>query len=240
MPVRHARPLATGAPLDEAMRSELVPKPGGGTRLLTHLGERDRRLFDRAVAAVVPAVERELASGVMANRARAGVPGVELQSWPSARLGFRREVEAAAVASGAVFMGDVADCYASIPAVAVERALAGLGVDGHDVAGVSSVLRSFEERGVRGLPVGPAPSAVLANAVLAPVDRALREAADGPTFRWVDDVVAFASGRRAAERIAGAFHRALEDAGLLAHPTKCHVSLWAGDILAGVSPACAP
>ena len=235
--MRHARPSSLGARLDEAIRSQVIAKPGGGTRLLTYLGERDRRLFDGAVAAVVPAVERELASGVMANRVRTGSPGVGLQPWANARRRFRREVAAAARSSGAVFVGDVVDCYASIPTVAVERALADLGVEADDVARVCDVLRSFEERGVRGLPVGPAPSAVLANAVLAPVDRALREAADGPVFRWVDDVVAFGSGRRAAERIACAFHRALEDAQLMAHPTKCRVSLEVTGTLAGVSPA---
>jgi hypothetical protein len=237
MSVRHARPPTLGARLDEAIRSEVIAKPGGGTRLLTQLGQRDRWLFDRAVAAVVPVVERELASGVMANRARTGAPGVELRPWASARRRFRREVVAAAGSSGAVFVGDVVDCYASISTVAVGRALADLGVEGDDVARVCDVLRSFEERGVRGLPVGPAPSAVLANAVLVPVDRALREAADGPVFRWVDDVVAFASGRRAAERIADAFHRTLEDAGLVAHPTKCRVAFETTDTLAGVSAA---
>jgi hypothetical protein len=235
--VRHARPPTLGARPDEAIRSQVIAKPGGGTRMLTHLGDRDRRLFDDAVAAVAPAVERGLAIGVMANRARTRAPGVELQPWAGARRRFRREVAAAARASKALFVGDVADCYASIPAAAVERALADLGVGADDVARVCDVLRSFEERGVRGLPVGPAPSAVLANAVLVPVDRALREAADGPVFRWVDDVVAFASDRRAAERIAAAFHRTLEEAGLLAHPTKCRVSLDPTDILAGVSPA---
>ena len=234
--MRHARPPTLARP-DGDIRSQVIAKPGGGTRLLTHLGDQERRLFVDAVAAVVPAVERGLANGVMANRARTAGPGVELQPWASARRRFRREVAAAARASGAVFVGDVADCYASIPTVAVERALADLGVGTDDVARVCDVLRTFEERGVRGLPVGPAPSAVLANAVLRPVDRALREAADGPVFRWVDDVVAFASGRRAAERIAAAFHRTLEDAGLFAHPTKCRVSLDATGILAGVSPA---
>lgn len=235
--MRHARPPTLGARFDEAIRSQVIAKPGGGTRMLTHLGERDRRLFDRAVAAIVPAVERGLANGVMANRARTSAPGVELRPWASARRRFRREVDAAARSSRAVFVGDVVECYASIQTLAVERALADLGAEGDDVARVCDLLRSFEERGVRGLPVGPAPSAVLANAVLAPVDRALREAADGPVFRWVDDVVAFASGRRAAERIAGVFHRTLEDAGLLAHPTKCRLSPEANDTLAGVSPA---
>ena len=57
--------------------------------------------------------------------------------------------------------------------------------DGGDI---EDLLTSLEGVGVRGLPVGPDASAVLANAVLAPVDRALREAGIDH-LRWVDDVV---------------------------------------------------
>jgi hypothetical protein len=173
----------------------------------------------------------------MANRALPGALGVDLQPWTSARRRYRREVAAAARSSRGAFVGDVFDCYASIRAGAVERALTDLGLAQNDIAGVCDLLRSFEERGVRGLPVGPSPSAVLANAVLVPVDRALREAADGPVFRWVDDVVAFTSGRRAAERVAGAFHRSLHDAGLVAHPDKCRASLDGAGVPSGVPPA---
>ena len=222
--MRHARPPSFDR-LDEAIRSELVAKPGGGSRLLTRLGELDRWRFERAVAAVVPTVERGLAEGVMANRARAGAHGVELQPWQTARRRFRRAVTLAAGSSSAAFVGDVHECYASIRAIAVERALADLGVAHDDVARVCALLRSFEERGVTGLPVGPAPSAVLANAVLAPVDRAMRATANGPVFRWVDDVVAFSSDRLGAEHAAGTFRRTLEEAGLVAHPTKCSVTL---------------
>jgi hypothetical protein len=235
MPVRHARPPRRGVRLDDAIRAEVVAKPGGGTRLLTRLGERDRRRFDRAVAAVVSAVERGLADGVMANRARAGTRGVELQPWASARRGFRREVALAARASRAAFLGDVHDCYASIRVPVVERALGELGAPHDDVAWVCELLRSFEERGVPGLPVGPAPSAVLANAVLAPVDRAMREATDGAVFRWVDDVLAFTSDRAGAQRAADAFHRALEELGLVAHPLKCRLTLDATEAVIGAS-----
>ena len=233
--MRHSRPPRGSPRLDEAILTEFIAKPGGGTRLLTRLGEQDRRRFDRAVAAVVPAVERGLADGVMANRARAGTRGVELQPWASARRGFRREVALAARSSSAAFLGDVLECYASIRAPAVERALGELGVPHDDVAQVCELLRSFEERGVPGLPVGPAPSAVLANAVLAPVDRAIREATDGAVFRWVDDVVACTSGRAGAQRAADAFRRALEGLGLVAHPLKCRLTLDATEAVIGAS-----
>jgi hypothetical protein len=185
----------------------------------------------------VPAVERGLAVGVMGNRARTGTRGVDLQPWASARRRFQREVALAAASSRAAFVGDVLECYASIRPSAVERSLSDLGAPPGDVARVCDLLRGFEERGLPGLPVGPAPSAVLANAVLAPVDRALREAAGGPVFRWVDDVVAFTSSRAGAERAAGAFHRALEELGLEAHPLKCRLTLDVAEVVTGASVA---
>jgi hypothetical protein len=237
MPVRHARPPRGGPRLDEAILAEVIAKPGGGTRLLTRLGERDRWRFHRAVAAVVPSVERGLAAGVLANRARSRAYGVELQPWAPARRRFQREVALAARASSAAFVGDVLECYASIRAPVVERALLELGAPHDEVTRVCQLLRSFEERGAPGLPVGPAPSAVLANAVLEPVDRAVRAVANGPVFRWVDDVVAFTSGRIAAERTADAFRRTLEDIGLVAHPRKCRLMLDATEAVTGASGA---
>jgi hypothetical protein len=52
--------------------------------------------------------------------------------------------------------------------------------------------------GYAGLPIGPPGSAVLANAVLAPVDRAL---ADVPYLRWVDDYLIGAESERTAVEI---------------------------------------
>jgi len=72
------------------------------------------------------------------------------------------------------------------------------------------------------LPVGPEPSAVLANAVLAPVDLAVA-AAGVPHVRWVDDVVAFVPGRRRAVRVTDAVRRELEAMGLRPNEAKTRI-----------------
>jgi histidine ammonia-lyase len=73
--------------------------------------------------------------------------------------------------------------------------------------------------GVRGLPVGPDASAVLANVVLAPVDRTLAD--EGiEHLRWVDDIVVTAADPRAA---LSAIRRALERIGLRLNERKTRI-----------------
>ena len=73
--------------------------------------------------------------------------------------------------------------------------------------------------GVEGLPVGPHASAVLANAVLAQVDRTLRDAGV-EHLRWVDDVVL--SGVDVAAALS-VFRTALASIGLRANETKTRI-----------------
>jgi hypothetical protein len=112
-------------------------------------------------------------------------------------------------------VADVLDCYASI---SPETIGALLGPEaGHAVA----LLRRFHEHGVRGLPVGPEPSAILANAVLARLDDAIR-GCGVRHVRWVDDVVLWgaADDVRAA---MSALAAASTEVGLQLHPRKTRI-----------------
>jgi hypothetical protein len=84
---------------------------------------------------------------------------------------------------------------------------------------VEGFLSSLEFVGVEGLPVGPDASAVLANAVLAQVDRTLREAGV-EHLRWVDDVVLSGVDASAALSV---FRTALASIGLRANETKTRI-----------------
>ena len=212
--------LRSEGPADQIATIE-VPKAGGGIRTLTVLGPRDLRRYEAAVAAVVPAVERSLGDVAVANRARPVAAGLRIEPWPRARDRYRRQVASATTGPfRAAFVGDVRDCYGSITHGEVSRALRCIGAHEDDVRAVVEMLRGFEERGVHGLPIGPQPSAVLANAVLAPVDRAVAGAVDGPVLRWVDDVVAFATDRQRARRAADVFGQTLVELGLAPHESK--------------------
>jgi hypothetical protein len=198
-----------------------IPKPGGGTRHIAVLDPADRRAYAEAVARVVPAIEAALGLQVLADRARVQGAQVVLADWRRARRTFREAMKAQLHARprGAVFTGDVRACFPSIGAEVVDRALRRIGSRPADSERVVAVLRGFAERGITGLPVGPAPSAPLANAVLLNVDRAIR--AEGAChLRWVDDVVVVCEDRAAAIRVADAFHRALGADGLHANPSK--------------------
>jgi hypothetical protein len=85
------------------------------------------------------------------------------------------------VTSGTTFaVADVRDCYASISPETLAEIL------GPAAAHAIAVLRRFRERGVRGLPIGPEPSAILANAVLSRLDDPIRRSGVRH-LRWVDD-----------------------------------------------------
>jgi hypothetical protein len=112
---------------------------------------------------------------------------------------------------------DVASFYGSVGERALRQSLSA-GADD-----VLEVLRVLWDDGVVGLPIGPQPSAILANAVLAPVDAALRDAGV-PAMRWVDDwVVPVASGRIAV-RALRTVERELHRLGLELNVAKTTVS----------------
>lgn len=206
----------------EPILVEPIPKPAGGHRSLVRLGPSDARRYAASVLAVLPAVERVLQPTVFTDRATAGtIGGSALEGWPSARARYRRALAGVATGTGrACFIGDVADCYGSIRPQVVGGALRSMGVDPDPAGRVERLLDSFADRGVRGIPSGPRASAVLANAVLASVDEAVSHAAEAAVFRWVDDVVVVAPGRRGAVAAASAYARSLRTIGLQPNPTK--------------------
>ena len=130
-------------------------------------------------------IERSLGPEVFAIRSRPRGAGWRLDPWAPARVAWRRTLRRAIreAAGGTVFaVADVRDCYGSISPETIRALL------GPEAAHAVAVLRQLRQHGVRGLPVGPDPSAMLANAVLSRLDRAIRP--HGVRFvRWVDDLV---------------------------------------------------
>lgn len=174
----------------------------GAERRLVQLDAETRERFVGLVAASAGAVETSLSEAVVANRLRSWrvePPELRLRPWRAERRIFAARLVALARRGEAVAFVDVRRCFDSISAERVGETLRGLGVA---AAGeVERLLLALRPEGVRGLPVGPDPSAVLANAVLTPVDRAL-ERAGIPHLRWVDDVVMAAADPEAALDVA--------------------------------------
>jgi hypothetical protein len=194
--------------------------------------------YRACVARAAPAIEASLAEGVLANRVAAvdpGGSGFVLRSWRSERRVHLDRVRALATRSDAVLVTDVRRCYASIRIDAVERALTSVGVESSTVAEIAALLERFERLCIEGLPVGPEPSAVLANAVLAAVDeRLISEGFEH--LRWVDDVLVALREPRHAARAITVIDDALGSVGLQRHVAKTRVVAPRAAERLGVSP----
>lgn len=223
----------------------LVPEPKpGGVRWLTRLDPPTAERYARVVAPLVPAIESALPPNVVAHRVaevRERPPAIRLEAWADARGRFRVLVEELAAAAGAALVTDVRDFYGSVSPPVLARALEGIGCGPRDVRRAVDVVRRMSGQGVRGLPIGPEPSAVLANAVLLAVDRELASAGFRHV-RWVDDLVVFAPDARSAGAALVVLTPALARLGLRSAPEKTRVlvdlaSLSAGtDVASGVRP----
>jgi Reverse transcriptase (RNA-dependent DNA polymerase) len=227
------RPTDGGAV--RAMVSELR-RPSGEARWLTELDPRTAAAYAELVRRHTSRIEASLDAGVIANRvgARGTLSPVSIsrRAWRR-RLGrvIRPGLQVAFIAS------DVARCYASIAPDAVGSSLAACCADGFDE--LLELLARIATAGTPGLPIGPEPSAVLANAVLAVADRSAREAG-AQILRWVDDVVLIAPDRRAVVRAFDAWVRGLRQVGL--QPNGEKTRLWpttedAATALGFVSPS---
>jgi Reverse transcriptase (RNA-dependent DNA polymerase) len=184
---------------------------------MARLDAEDALAFAETVGRVTRSVEASLGPEVVANRATAVGPGrpVRLEAFGSAYPRWRRRLnrELADGRARFVLRSDVAECYASIEPAVVARALVELGAAPDQARAIERLLTRWGDEGVRGLPVGPAPSAVLANAVLRSVDMELRETG-ARHVRWVDDVLAFTPDRATAIRAFDAYRRGLDRVGL--------------------------
>jgi hypothetical protein len=166
------------------------------------------------VSPLVGRIERSLGPEVLATRVRIDDPWARTP-WRPARAAWRallRRAIGAAPRGTAFLTTDVRECYASIAPRTIERLI------GPDAAGAVAILHRLADHGVRGLAVGPAPSAVLANAALAPLDAALR-ASGVRHVRWVDDLVAWGP-RSDLERALAALRVVASALGLDLHDGK--------------------
>jgi hypothetical protein len=180
-------------------RFDPITKPGGGLRWITRLDPAGDAEYQRAVRPVAGRIERALGPEVIAIRTLSGSGGWRLAPWRPARAAWRRALRAVihGAARGTAFaVADVRDCYGSIVPETIASLL------GPDAAHAVAFLHRLRERGVRGLPVGPDASAVLANAVLSEMDLAIRSTG-ARHLRWVDDLVLWGSRADVRRALAG-------------------------------------
>ncbi|MEX0991990.1 MAG: RNA-directed DNA polymerase [Actinomycetota bacterium] len=209
-----------------------IPKRTGGTRIITHLATREAARYARLVARVTRQVDGALARGVATDRLACG--GRALESSRGARRRFRAALTDLRGADIVLARVDVRDCFPSITPVTVERCLVDLGCHPTEVLPVRRFLEELGDLGVRGVPVGPQVSGILANAVLQQVDRSL-EREHVPFARWVDDVFVAAADERSATDIVERIAETLSAIGLRLNRDKTGIGPGhAADRLAGI------
>jgi len=191
-----------------------------GRRLLTVLDGDTLDSYTRRVVQVAQDVESNLSHRVHANRVASCSSDpleLRLRAWRTERSAFAASLSELAGGRGALVFADVRRCYPSISPALVGAELRRIGASTADA--LESFLRGLRSVGVRGLPIGPDPSAVLANLVLSHVDRRLEDL--GLDYlRWVDDVVVASTEPRVALR---SVRRALAEIGLALNESKTKV-----------------
>lgn len=186
-----------------APRRFLAPKLGGGFRAVTQLEPVDTLLYAALVHQLAPVVEAGRAPVTQVFSFRANPDPVDGHLW-RADLGWREFVEVSGTLSTEfdrthVLVADISDCYGQIAPDSVREALEDLGITAERANCVSRLLLSIAGPRGRGLPVGPHPSALLAEAVLGRVDEHLKREGR-PWVRYVDDIRIFCSSLRDARR----------------------------------------
>lgn len=167
----------------DPIRCSVLPRPSGGERTMARLSAKDHAEWKALASRVAPLIERLLPTGVVADRA---VPDRDGWRLAPVRPALRRARRAAAALAraGEVVATDVEDFFGSVRPEVLEAALLHVGARREDAVRAGAMIEGWAAHGHRGLPVGPAASSILANAVLLPVDLRL---GPRPFLRWVDD-----------------------------------------------------
>ena len=145
------------------------------------LSPRDAARWARLGRRIAATIEPRLDRRVLANRTFAAARGSFLS--PALRAA-RAEAAALSQRSRLVLRTDVGSFYPSVTPSAAHASLRLIGTEPTLAVEAATMLEGWGGEGYAGLPIGPPASAIVANAVLAPVDSDL----EGFDFvRWVDD-----------------------------------------------------
>lgn len=189
------------------MRLERWTSSSGRRRWLTRLDPPEARAYAAAVRLALPRLE--------VGPRSFGAPTGPGRSWRAAWLAWQRTVATQSSGASLVIVSDVAACYPSIGTAAIRMAARRAGGEPEPLI---AQLARFRDAGVRGIPIGPAPSAWVGEAILSIADERAGRAGTLP-IRWVDDVV-FAGDRDAVRRASVAWTHALHDVGLRENEAK--------------------
>jgi hypothetical protein len=215
---------------------ELRPRPGRPPRRMARLSERDARTWHVLGGRVAAVLELGLGPEVVANRAVVSGGRWRLESVETsfrrleARLGVSRQP---AEHDARYLSTDVEDFFPSVGSETAARALLAAEAAPEDARLVASMLEGWAALGYQGLPIGPAASAVVANAVLRSVDGAV----GGPFVRWVDDYLIPLPTERHGREVLERLDEALDRLGLTRSARKTRIRATTGWLGSALGPS---
>jgi hypothetical protein len=182
----------------------------------------DEVVYRALAGRLLPVIEASLGDEVLSYRMLASPPGWTYKHYRYADSMRRTEALGRVLADdfGGLGIMDVRNYYPSVTVAILSNVLTTLGCNPRDVAQMCEWLRGWQEVwSVPGIPVGPEGSGCLGNAVLVPVDRALRRA--GVNFqRYTDDLRFFLQGPEQWPMARDLVRENLATLGLESHPYK--------------------
>ena len=217
-------------PAVDAIETRPLLRPGKPVRLMATLSPRDDVRWGALAERIAVAVGPRLSSGVLVGRVVGHGERLRLA------LQGARQASAALSDAGPMLATDVRDFYPSVRPSALGNGLSEAGADPSDARAAAEMAASWEERGHRGLPIGPPASAVIACALLASVDRAV---GDRPFLRWVDDYLIGVTSEEEGDAVRTRLDEALGRLGLERSEPKSRflprgaAGPWPGSLSAG-------
>jgi hypothetical protein len=186
-------------------RRLLVPKPGGGFRVVTQLDPIDAIIYAAIAYEAAPGIEnnrvprdRAIACSYRLDLNPKGQLFASETGWPDFHVHSKHLADKGFYSH--VLLADIADFYNQIYSHRVQSALEAANASPARANNVERFLLSLTAKQSRGVPVGPSGSILLAEAVLTDVDNFLLRLG-APFTRFVDDFRIFCTSKREAVRI---------------------------------------
>ena len=196
------------------------------------LAPRDEAAWHRLGGRVASVLEQRLQPGVLANRSMGSATAWRLAPLGSSIRLANRAAARMAGRSPLLLRTDVASFYGSVTSSVLAESLRSSGADPADARMAADMLEEWGSEGYEGLPIGPPASAVMANAVLRPVDEVFTPM---PFLRWVDDYLIAAADEKVAKKTLERLDRALAGIGLTRSGPKTRMANGSSDPWLGVA-----